>query len=141
MAIAVPKKKKEPSIKKLELKLRSIFYPLIKKRDGNVCISCGHRCDGRNQQAGHYAKAELCNIVVRYDERNINTQCSGCNKWKAGNVLAYRNGMIKKYGIKVVEWIDNNYNARLPMDFNEREFLTDLIKKYKELEALDPVLS
>jgi hypothetical protein len=126
----LPKKVK---IKSLEAKLKKVLYPLIKARDKGVCISSGQKgLTGRNYQAGHYIKAELCNLIYRYDVRNINGQRSYDNLYLRGNAPAYRKGMIKKWGIKVVEEIEENYNKPLPMNFNEREYLLGLIKKFKK---------
>lgn len=126
-----PKLPKKVKIKSLEAKLKKILYPLIKARDGPICISCGKTgLVGWNLQAGHYAKAELCNLIYRYDVRNINSQCGYCNKWLRGNTINYRNAMIKKYGRLVVEEIDAHFKDQTPMDFNEREYLLGLIKKY-----------
>lgn len=81
--------------------------------------------------AGHYIKAELCNMVARYDEYNINSQCSNCNLWKRGNTIAYRFAMIAKYGLFVVETLERLYNEPLPMNFNHREWLLGRIELYK----------
>jgi len=136
-----PKKRsklpKLPKIKSLEAKLKRLLYPLIKKRDRGVCISSGQTgLTGRNYQAGHFIKAELCNIIYRYDVRNINGQRSYDNLYLRGNAPAYRKGMIKKWGIKAVEEIEENYNKPLPMDFNEREYLMKLIEKYADKTAI-----
>jgi hypothetical protein len=125
---------KLPKIKNLEARLKAVMYPYIKRRDGNTCISCGKKgLQGKNWHAGHYIKAELCNIVTRYDEWNINSQCSNCNLWKRGNTIAYRNAMVDKYGEKAVAELDRKYHAPLPLNFNEREWLLEMIKKYKEV--------
>lgn len=129
-----PRKKrlKLPSIKKLEKKLKDVMYPYIKKRDGNTCISCNKKgLFGRDWQAGHYIKAELCNMVTRYDEWNINSQCSTCNLWKRGNTIAYRLAMLDKYGEKATNELDRKYKQSLPMDFNSRAWLLEQIEKYK----------
>jgi len=132
---AKSKRIKRPSIKTLEKKLKNIMYPYIKKRDGNKCISCGkQRLVGKDWQAGHYIKAELCNIVVRYDEWNINSQCSTCNLWKRGNTIAYRLAMLNKYGEKATNELDRKYKSSLPIDFNSREWLLNQIKKYAILK-------
>jgi len=124
----LPKKVK---IKSLEAKLKRLFYPIIKKRDGPVCISCGKKgLVGMDWHAGHFIKAELCNLVYRYDVRNINSQCSACNNWKRGNTIAYRKAMINKYGVLVVDELERFYNSTLAMDFNPREYLLKLIEKY-----------
>ena len=131
------KPKKSISIKKLELKLRSILYPLIKLRDGNTCISCGKlNLIGKDWQAGHYIKAELCNLKYRYNELNIHSQCSHCNKWKAGNSIAYRNALIRMIDEKEVKKLDQHYNDKLPMNFNSRAYLEELIAYYKTVVKL-----
>lgn len=134
--------RKYKSIKELEKKLRAVLYPLIKQRDieyagARRCISCGSavRID-RRCHAGHFAKAELCNMVYRYREDNINLQCSQCNMWKAGNTLAYEKGMIAKWGAEVTQDIKENYNKKLPMGFDERGFLEEKIMYYKGVSSL-----
>jgi hypothetical protein len=129
---------KLPKIKSLEAKLKRLLYPLIKKRDGPICISCGKRgLKGNDWQAGHYIKAELCNIEWRYNPLNIHSQCSYCNKWLRGNTIAYRNALIKKIGLIEVEMIDRSYKLSMPMDFNERKYLMELIEKYGHLEKIE----
>lgn len=124
---------KQLKIKTLEAKLKKVLYPYIKKRDGNMCISCGKTgLVGNDWHAGHYIKAELCNIVTRYDERNINSQCSNCNLWKRGNTIAYRLSMLDKYGEKATNELDRKYKQSLPMEFNSRVWLLEQIQKYKD---------
>jgi len=126
------KKVRLPSIKKLEKKLKDVMYPYIKRRDGPVCISCGKKnLLGRDWQAGHYIKAELCNMVTRYDEWNINSQCATCNLWKRGNTIAYRLAMLDKYGERVVNTLDREYKSPLPLNFNSRVWLLEQIKLYE----------
>ena len=135
------KKKPVKSIKQLEKKLQGVLYPLIKKRDTKdgkrICISCGKRVEeGADWQAGHFGKAELCNLEYRYKEENINGQCSSCNHWKAGNTLAYERGMRLKYGDEITDDIKDNHDKPLPMNFNSRCFLEDKIAYYKSLSSL-----
>ncbi len=86
---------------------------------------------GKDDQAGHYIKAELCNLVWRYDRRIIHRQCSACNLWRRGNTIEYRKWMVKTYGEKEVKYIDEHYNEKLPISFNSRMWLELLIVKYK----------
>lgn len=126
------------SIKALEAKLKRYLYPLIKKRDGPICICCGkHITNSRDFHAGHFAKAELCSIPYRYDERNINTSCAYCNLWLRGNTLEYRKGMVKKYGEEITKEIEDNYNKPLPINFDPRTFLEEKIQYYKSLDSLE----
>jgi len=132
-----PKIAKLSKIKTLEAKLKSLLYPLIKKRDGNTCISCGKKNLSKHDwQAGHYIKAELCNIVWRYNEMNINSQCGVCNLWRRGNTIEYRKEMVKKYGEEKVKKLEQCYNEGLILGFNEREYLLKLIEHYAHKTAL-----
>ena len=128
---------KPKSIKSLEKKLKSLLYPLIKQRDGNVCWSCGRsNLIGMNFQAGHYIKAELCNIKYRYNIMNIHSQCAGCNLWKRGNTIEYRHKMIKVFGAKEVKKLEEHYKDKLPMNFNFRAWLDKEISYYKTVVEL-----
>ena len=110
------------------------MYPFVKKRDGNVCVSCGKGgLAGKGWHAGHFVKAEICNMKYRYDPRNIHSQCGRCNNWLDGNFIAYEKAMIKKYGQKVVDELKDKHKEPLPLDFNAREFLEDSIDYYKKL--------
>ena len=94
-------------------------------------FSCGKKgLVGMDWHAGHYIKAELCNLHYRYFPVNINSQCSYCNKWLRGNTIAYRNAMLKKYDVRIIEDTDLHYKDTMPMNFNPRSYLESLIKKY-----------
>ncbi len=128
----LPKLPKVLKITKLEEKLERYLYPLIKDAEINICISCGKgNLIKYERQAGHYAKAELCNMVWRYFPLIIHAQCTECNLGRRGNTLEYRKAMIIQYGVEIVEYIDAHYKDTLPMNFNERLFLDRLIEFYK----------
>jgi len=74
------------------------------------CISCGGRCtyeysetrDPRTVgQAGHFIPRGY--FRYRWDMLNVNLQCRYCNEFLHGNMEAYREGMIAKYSLEVVE--------------------------------------
>lgn len=134
--IGIKKKSKLPKvikITKLEKKLERILYPLVKAAEINTCVSCGkENLIKYENNAGHYAKAELCNIVWRYFPLIIHPQCTHCNLGSRGNTLEYRKQMILIYGLEIVEFIDAHYKDILPMNFNERLFLERLIDWYKK---------
>jgi hypothetical protein len=134
----IKKPAKQKTIKQLEKKLRSILYPLIKQRDGNVCISCGKRgLESFDWQAGHYIKAELCSLKFRYDERNIHSQCSVCNKWRAGNTIEYRKNLIGKYGEELVKELEFGYaQSKKRSTTASRIYLETLIEYYKTVVKL-----
>lgn len=73
---------------------------LVRERDfGKPCISCGKM---RTLEAGHFIPISK-STKLRYDLRNIHGQCAECNRFKYGNYVEYRKGLIARYGFKFVE--------------------------------------
>jgi len=120
------KKNDKPILLQLAQKLVNQF---IRMRDkGLPCISCGHDFrNGRQEHAGHYI-ARSKSSLLRFDERNINTQCNICNDHLSGNVAEYRKGLIEKIGIKEVEFLEDNKTALKTWTVED---LQEIIKKYR----------
>jgi hypothetical protein len=49
---------------------------------------------------------------MRFVEENINSQCKHCNQYLAGNILAYRKGLIERIGLTRVEQIESDQTVR-----------------------------
>ena len=109
---------------------RDTFNKYIRLRDKDEpCISCGYISDGKNSRqwhAGHYRPAGQ-NTALRFDERNVHKQCSICNNYKSGNLVAYRENLIKKIGIEEVERLE----TEKPVKKWTAEELQDIINIYK----------
>jgi len=92
----------------LKRKAQEICNKYIRLRDKNLpCISCNHDFNqGRQAHAGHY-RPQGGNSLWRYDERNIHKQCSICNNHLSGNLVPYRENLISKVGIEIVEELEN----------------------------------
>lgn len=104
-----PKKKGVTALKK---HLDIAFGRFVKMRDGHMvdrqwivpCITCHKEfvyrdIDGRrytNIQAGHFMGRAL--NATRYEEKNVNGQCTYCNKWLAGDQYNHGLEIDKKYG-------------------------------------------
>ena len=130
------KKTHKPTLLQLAQKLVNQYVRLRDK--GERCISCGHNfANGRQEHAGHYI-ARSKSSLLRFDERNINTQCSICNDHLSGNVAEYKVGLINKIGIKEVEYLESNKTALKTWTVEElKELITKYrakIKQYKTME-------
>ena len=117
--------------KKLLLeKAQKIFNAWIRQRDAKEpCISCGYILDGKNSRqwhAGHYRPAGQ-NSAIRFDESNVHKQCSICNNHKSGNLVAYRENLIKKIGADKVEELETQKAVKKWTT----EELQDIIDTYK----------
>lgn len=81
------------------------------KGDHFVCISCNKR-KGRDQMnAGHFYSVGG-HSYLRFNEDNINGQCIACNCHLSGNLLPYRQNLIKKIGQERVDELEkwNKYS-------------------------------
>ena len=129
----MPKRSKIVSLSKLKKNLDVVFNAYIRQRDyfwgaGFVCISCGQHKPKEQMHAGHFYAGTF--TATRWDERNVNGQCAGCNTFKHGNLLEYRNGMIRKYGQGVVDELERLHNQPFKLD---GKWLEEKIKHYQNL--------
>ena len=132
------KKAKEWNVRKKELKegLMSLqdwikiaqthFNTYIRLRDkGNVCISC--QKPAKKENAGHFFNANN-HWSVRFDEDNVHLQCEHCNTFLSGNLIFYRENLIKKIGVESFEALENK--ARITRKFSISE-VKEIIEMYK----------
>lgn len=77
-------------------------------------------------QCGHYVSRSYTNL--RFDERNCNAQCVGCNVFKYGNLTVYALKLIDKYGVEILDTLDRT--KRIERRFTVKE-LEDMIQQYK----------
>lgn len=100
----IPQLKKEAQIE---------FNRYIRARDESLaCISCGapppNTADlHAGRDAGHYRSTGAADHL-RFDERNCHAQCVHCNQYKAGNVVAYRQGLVARIGLDAVEALESD---------------------------------
>lgn len=71
---------------------------IIKLRDGDVCVTCGKRCEGANAHCGHFMTGATCSPSLYYELTNIHRECYHCNVNLSGNWVVYLPFMISKYG-------------------------------------------
>lgn len=114
------KRKKRSPREILRDKAWNAFSKWIRARDGR-CVTCG---SVNNLQAGHRWHGKL-----DFDEININAQCSGCNKWKQGNLSKYDDYLITKYGMFVWTQLYERKNQAVA-EYRTDEDYQALIEKY-----------
>lgn len=123
-------KKTTKSLPKLKADLQEIFNAYIRKRDeGRPCISCGQF---RLLQAGHYYPVSGYD-GLRFNEINVNGECSGCNCFDQSHLIHYGKNLVLKYGSEKVSELDElaaNYKKN-GYKWSRSE-LMELIEKYKQ---------
>jgi len=110
----------------------------IKLRDsdwrgyGNCC-TCNEIVEAftKKGHAGHYRHGFL-----DFNEKNINLQCSGCNRYRNGALDQYTIFLINKYGTKVIKELDTAFHAhKLKTDQTGKKYteeeLNDIIENLK----------
>lgn len=112
--------------------LTTVFNSYIRKRDEKLpCISC-RATNVEEYHAGHYMPSTYS--YLRFNELNVNKQCSKCNTHLRGNLLEYRKGLIKKIGVEFVEHLEEIKNNKTNLDILQlKELILTYRKKYKEL--------
>lgn len=84
----------------LKKKADKYFSTYIRLRDSHngvaECITCGVKKPYKQMQAGHFVSRRIS--ALRFDEENVNAQCTGCNMFKAGEQYLYAKALDLKYG-------------------------------------------
>ena len=109
-------------------KAQAIYNTYIRARDqGAGCISCG-KSSGAKINAGHYLSVGA-HPELRFEELNCHLQCEWCNTHLSGNIAKYRINLIKKIGLRKVEWLEGPHGRT-------KYLIADIIKiqeKYTEM--------
>jgi hypothetical protein len=98
------------------------------------CISCNYdfQQGSRQAHAGHYFSVGAY-PNNRYNFNNIFRQCSICNNYKSGNLAEYRTGLIKRYGIKYVNKLEESKHKPLNISIFD---VKNMIINAKEIKKL-----
>lgn len=128
----VDSKSKRLSVPTLKRKLDEIFSVYIRLRDSDQngycrCISCGKIEHWKDLDCGHFVNRS--HMGTRYSEKNCNAQCRACNRFDEGNNIGYTRGLIRKYGIGVISFLEaqkHSFSKMTPFDYNV------MIDHYKE---------
>jgi hypothetical protein len=71
---------------------------------------------------------------LRYEPDNCFKQCAPCNNHLSGNLINFRINLIKKLGIKRVEWIEGPHEPKKYTIEQLKELKTVYKAKIKQLE-------
>ena len=100
------------TLKELAQKLVNQY---VRLRDSNKvkCISCDYIFANNTRQihASHFRPVGA-NQQLRFNTLNIWASCSICNTHNSGNLIPYREALIKKFGVKWVENLEANHKTK-----------------------------
>ncbi len=111
------------SKKSVKKRLWDIFSKFIRLRDKGVCFTCDKKDDWKNTDAGHYIPKTICGEYLYFSEIAVNCQCTGCNRFKHGNLSEYAVRLQRKYGQGILLLLDEEKVVKKPMLVSEMENL------------------
>lgn len=128
-------------------KLDTVFKRFIRLRDSKaygfiafMCISCGKvkRIENSkgysNYHAGHYYHGTH-GFSLRWDEKNVNGQCSACNTHKHGAGTGYAMGLVRKYGSDILNLLEaKKKNFWKPLAYELKALIDEYTIKVEQLE-------
>lgn len=110
--------------------LDTVFSIYIRRKDAindiAKCVTCGKEDHWSKLQNGHWASRR--HYSTRWDERNCNVQCSGCNVFRAGEIYLYTKYLCSKYGDNFPEELYKL--SQQTVKFTDAD-LQDMINAYK----------
>lgn len=111
------------TLTQLEAEAKKSFQKFIRLRDADLpCISCGNS-NTNDWAGGHYFPAGIYSGLM-FDERNCSKQCNThCNKYLSGNLIEYRKGLIKRYGVEFVEQLESESDKKRDYKFTREQLI------------------
>jgi len=119
---------KKESCTALKKKLDSVFSLYIRHRDNGVCYTCGVQKMPSEMQCGHYVSRTK--LALRWDEYNCHTQCYPCNCMKHGDIITYREHLVRDFGEDFVERLELR---RFELVKHDSAWYHSMIDHYREL--------
>jgi len=139
------RKRSRTVLAKAKDKLWKEFKVVVHKRDNSKCISCGAtKLEGHNRHGGHFLASASCGGFLRYDLRNVWSQCARCNLFMSGAGPEYTLALQKKFSDAWVKRLvkDKQVSIKLDLDYVTRlteHYLVLQNKKPKELMEITKI--
>ena len=125
---------KKPSRKTIVKKLDTVFSQYIRRRfavnEIAECVTCGKKAHWKELQAGHFMSRK--HYSTRWDETNVQVQCSGCNVFRYGEQFKYGLYLEQAYGEGTALELQNK--SREITKYSNYQLL-EMIDYYNELLA------
>lgn len=120
----VERAREEGSRKWLIAELDKYTSLIVRRRDGK-CVTCGSL---QSLQCSHFYSRRY--LSIRFDLRNCNAQCAGCNRRHNRDRKPYERYMRKAYGPAAVAELDG---LRLSLEKVTDGELREMLQEYKSM--------
>lgn len=122
---------KKPTRSKLIKIADKVFSEYIRRRNANglgmtECFTCGKIDHWKNLQCGHFQSRK--HYATRWDEKNCQVQCAGCNVFRYGEQYKFGLYLDKKYANNISEKLMNK--AKKTIKFSNYD-IQEIIDHYK----------
>jgi hypothetical protein len=122
---------KKPSRSKLVKLADKVFSEFIRRRNANElgiteCFTCGKIDHWKKLQCGHFQSRKHYN--TRWNEKNCQVQCAGCNVFRYGEQYKFGLYLNKKFGGNISEKLMQD--ARKTIKLSNFE-IQEIIDHYK----------
>lgn len=130
------RKRSRTPLAKAKDKLWKALKTVVHTRDDSVCITCGKKeLAGNNRHAGHFIPSAACGGFLRYDLRNVWSQCARCNLFESGAGAEYTRALEGLFSRDFVDQIISDKQVSIKLDLSYVERLTEY---YISLEDAKP---
>ena len=97
-------RKKRSEISLIQDKIWELCKKIVRFRDGSKCYTCDATgLSGTNWHTGHLIPDSVSGAYLRYDLRNLRSQCYRCNINLGGNGAEFYRRVVIQMG---QEWVD-----------------------------------
>jgi hypothetical protein len=120
-------------------RLWKVFSEFIRRREADphtglvACVTCGKQDHWKNMDAGHY-HARTTGLALYFHEANVWPQCTGCNRFRHGNIPAFSLFLQNRFGPGILPELDEI--RRTFRKISETDYLELIAEYQKKLEAL-----
>lgn len=126
--IMAKKKTRSQVVKKLDAAFSEYIRRRYAKNDIAECVTCGKQDHWKRLQAGHFQSRK--HYSTRWDETNVQVQCSGCNVFRWGEQYKFSKWLDSNKGEGTSEMLAEK--AREIVKFTTKD-LEEMTQKYKDL--------
>jgi hypothetical protein len=120
----VERQPEEGSRKWLVAELDRLTSIIVRRRDGR-CVTCG---SSQGLQCSHFYSRRY--LAIRFDLRNCNAMCGGCNRRHNRDRRPYERYMLKTYGPAVISEL---HRQRLDLGKVTDEELREMLSQYSAM--------
>jgi len=86
---------------------QTVFNKMIRLLDKDQpCISCNRPATWQGQWHASHVLSVGSMPALRYNACNCYKACSICNKWLSGNIAEAKKGVIARYGLRMINFLE-----------------------------------